>query len=433
MLRSSLFSASALALLCVTASAQEALTPKRITAPVKNGGTYSLATGTWSRSNPSASFNSDVLYNNQAPSGYFFGSTSVWDGVDHGRIPSTSSIPIVGTSDVYTVDCYQFGYCSNSPTGIDQITIFLDNYQPCSDVDAPGVNAVAGFIGNGLPAGTPTGGQGCWIIAFDLANTTVTFTLNGDATGSWDNDTNTDSFGWLGSYPQASGGNGTGPIIAGNCAGGGAISIPPAGEGTKFAGSPGATNATGLGTNDFFWIDANDGGVLTPNANGGCFFFGGCNTQTGPGANPWASYWMQMFGTDGADGIGTKYCSSRINESGGRAILTTEGTNPNTDLVFVSTPVPNTTGQFFYGPMMLGGALNLGDGLRCVGGMTTRLLPFINAGMMMQLPNTATFTVNYTAPYAAGLTGNQNFQHWFRSGTAAGTGSNTSDAVSIDF
>ena len=65
--------------------------------------------------------------------------------------------------------------------------------------------------------------------------------------------------------------------------------------------------------------------------------------------------------------------------------------------------------------------------------MTQRLLPFINAGMMMQLPNTATFTVNYKAPYALGLFGTQHFQHWFRSSLASGSGFNTSDAIAITF
>ena len=83
--------------------------------------------------------------------------------------------------------------------------------------------------------------------------------------------------------------------------------------------------------------------------------------------------------------------------------------------------------------MMLDDGTMLGEGLRCVGGMTSRLLPFITAGMMMQLPNTATFTVNYTAPCASGLTGTKYFQHWFRSGLTTGTGSNTSDALEITF
>ena len=119
MLRSSLFSSSALALLCVVASAQSALTPQKITAPIKDRGTYHLATGTWTRANPSVNFNSDVLFNNSARTGYFFGTTAGWNTVDHGRIPSltspTSPTSVTGTFDRYTIDCFQIGYCSNIP------------------------------------------------------------------------------------------------------------------------------------------------------------------------------------------------------------------------------------------------------------------------------------------------------------------------------
>jgi len=414
------------------ATAQERLTPRRISAPIQERGTYHVATGTWLPRSAAASFASDVLYNNSAPAGYFFGATPTWDPVDEGRIPSTASSGIVGTADGYEVDCYSFAYCSNDPGSILQITVFLDLYAPCSDVDDGDV-PLAGFLATGLPAGTPTGGQGCWTVAFDLSNTTLTFVMSGDGDGTWDNDANTDSFGWLCSYPTSTPTNGTGPIIAGNCAGGGSTSIPPKGFGTAFAGTPGATDATGLGTGDCFWIDANDGGVLTPNANGGCFFFGGCNNQTGSGANPWGGFYLLLFGTKKDEECGTRYCSSRVNQTGARAILTADCTDPGADLVLTSAPVPDTAGQFFYGPMMLGGALSLGDGLRCVGGMTSRVLPFINAGMMMQQPSTATFTVNYTAPYAVGLVGTQHFQHWFRSETSNGTGSGTSDAIAIDF
>ncbi|MFT5048919.1 MAG: hypothetical protein ACI8QZ_000306 [Chlamydiales bacterium] len=130
-------------------------------------------------------------------------------------------------------------------------------------------------------------------------------------------------------------------------------------------------------------------------------------------------------------GVGTSFCSSLPNATGSAALLTAAG-SPNSSLVFTSAPVPNTTGQFFYGPMMLAGA-PFGDGLLCAGGMTQRMLPFISAGMMMQLPNAATFTVNYTAPYTVGLTGTQYFQHWFRSGLATGSGWNTSDGVGVTF
>ena len=145
------------------------------------------------------------------------------------------------------------------------------------------------------------------------------------------------------------------------------------------------------------------------------------------------NYDMTILGTGMCAPSGClSYCVSTPNASGGAAVLTCTGA-PNSSLELTSTPVPNTTGQFFFGPMMLAGGSALGDGARCVGGSLTRILPFVNAGMMMQLANTATIAVNYTAPYASGLTGTKYFQHWFRSGLSTGTGSNTSDALEISF
>jgi len=127
----------------------------------------------------------------------------------------------------------------------------------------------------------------------------------------------------------------------------------------------------------------------------------------------------------------SQFCSALPNATGIAADLTCSG-HPRSSLVLTSSPVPNTTGQFFFGPMMLAGT-SFGDGLLCVGGMTQRLLPFISAGMGMQLPNTATFAVSYTAPYSSGLTGTQYFQHWFRSGLATGSGFNTSNGLAVSF
>ena len=434
MLRFSLLASSAFALLCATTSAQEALTPNRITAPVKDRGVYSLATGTWSPVATSAAAASRVLYNNTAPSGYFFGGAAAGFGlVDEGRIPSTTSPGIVGTADKYTVDCYQIAYCSADTNAIDHATVFFKSLPPCSDVDLPAVEVAAGFLATGLPSGTATGGINCWILSFDLSNTTLTFCLHGDGDGAFDNDANLDSFGWLANFPTNTAGQTIGPLINGNCAGtGGAVSNPPMGFGTAFAGVPCASNATGLGTSDFFWIDDN-GGALALNANGGCFFFGGCNNQMGAAANPWGGFWLKVFGEDKVDPPGTKFCDSLVNGSGGAAVICTKGTDSNEDLGLVCSPVPNTLGQFFYGPMALPGTAMLGDGLLCVGGMVTRLTPFVNAGMMMQLPNEACLTLDYNAPYASGLAGVQHFQHWFRSGLATGTGSNSSSAISVTF
>lgn len=125
------------------------------------------------------------------------------------------------------------------------------------------------------------------------------------------------------------------------------------------------------------------------------------------------------------------FCSSLVNATGAAALIRCSG-DPVSSLVLTSSPVPDTTGQFFFGPMALAGTQTLGDGLRCVGGMTTRLLPLIGAGMM-QSPDTASLAIDYAAPYASGLTGTQYFQYWFRSGLATGTGSNTSDGLEVTF
>jgi len=299
-----------------------------------------------------------------------------------------------------------------------------------------GIPVAADLVAMGNPGGTPASTQACWTVSFDLANTTMTFDLGGDADGIWSGVPNADSFGWGVDFTNAgtSGGFvGTGPIIAGNCPIGG-ITNPQRGFQTSFGGVPGATDSTGLGTNDFFWIDTD---LIGTGLFGGCFFFGGCTPPgtTGPAANPYASFYMQLFGRKGGpQPVGTSYCSSLLNATGSAAVLTASASDRTNDLVLTSQPVPNTIGQFFYGPMMLLGTQSLGDGLRCVGGMTTRLLPFIRAGMMTQADNSAVFTVNYTAPYASGLTGTQHFQHWFRepAGTSV-SGSNSSTGISIAF
>ena len=125
------------------------------------------------------------------------------------------------------------------------------------------------------------------------------------------------------------------------------------------------------------------------------------------------------------------FCSSLPNATGSPAELTCSG-EPGSSLTLTSAPVPDTTGQFLFGPTMLQGS-PFGDGLRCVGGTPRPLTPFVHAGMMMQPPNTATFVIDYAAPYASGLVGTQYFQHWFRSGLATGSGFNTSNGLAVTF
>ncbi|MFT5051833.1 MAG: hypothetical protein ACI8QZ_003262 [Chlamydiales bacterium] len=435
----------ALLVLAAAASGQSTLTPTKVTAPIKDRGVYHLATGTWSRANASSSFNSDVLFNNTASTGYFFGTTSGFNTVDHGRIPSTSSPAtpdsVVGTFDSYRIDCFQIGYCSSilaSAGGVDIALTYYDDYAPCSDVDVGGgIGIAARFIVSGLAGATPAGAQGCWMVAFDLSNTTATFFLSGDADGAWDNVPNTDSFGWGLDFTNAIGGstgNGTGPLIAGNCPVGG-VTVPQRGFQTTFGGVPGATDSTGLGTNDFFWIDAPPLGC-SMSTNGGCFFFGGCTTgTTGPAFNPFGGYWLQLFGDTVPEPPGTAFCSSITNASGSQAILRASGTDPNVDLTLTVTGLPNSTGQLFFGTMgfTTPGTAMLGDGPLCAAMAVVRINPFLSAGMMMQPPHAVSLALNYTAPYAASLTGTRFFQHWYRSTLSTGTGSNGSSGIKITF
>lgn len=418
--------------------------PYPITAPVRDRGVYHVATGRWLRGSPDAAAGSEVLYNNSLLSGLIQPLGEDDDGnpigaFDSGRVPSTSSpsnsISVPGTADAYTVDCFRVSYCS-ALSGLSQGLVaefeFYGEYAPCTDVDDPAAPpTLLSFVTSGLPAGTAAGGFACWTIAFDLSGSSMEFTLPGDADGVYDGDPGLDSFGWGMRFLNVSGpasAHLTGVSLAGQCppGGPGTPTTPQQGFGTTFGGVPGAPDATGLGSDDLFWFDAAGFG---PGLNGVCVNYGPCG---GFAANPYASFYLQLFGTPQGDApIGTPYCSSGPNATGSAARISAEGTDPNADLVLVSTPVPDSSGQFFYGPMMLGGVA-FGDGLLCVGGMTTRLLPLVNAGMMMQAPNTAALALDYSAPYASGLTGTVNFQHWFRS-TLPGTGFDTSDAISVTF
>jgi len=249
------------------------------------------------------------------------------------------------------------------------------------------------------------------------------------------------------------------------------------GEAGSFGGGPGGGQGGGAAAGDATWQHTfspgsfwtNDGGDFTgaPSATASVFFDFGIFASAGTAADvqswldaPAGNFgWVvkaddegtvsaKRFGssengdsglrpkleidyTPDGGGVGTSFCSSLPNSTGSAALLTATGA-PTSSLVFTSQPVPNTLGQFFYGPMMLAGA-PFGDGLLCAGGMTQRMLPFINPGMMSQPANEAVFTVSYSAPYASGLTGTQYFQHWFRSGLGTGAGYNTSDGLEITF
>ena len=131
------------------------------------------------------------------------------------------------------------------------------------------------------------------------------------------------------------------------------------------------------------------------------------------------------------DAVGTTFCTSLPNSSGQVATMSANGTTDATplDLTFQIDNLPSSTlGQIFFGPNQLAG-LPFGDGLKCVGGMLSRVQP-PSGGM-----GSATIVLNPGAPYTGAIVpgASLNFQFWFRDGMAMMTGVNASDALNITF
>ncbi len=403
------FVLAGVALLGTTAAAQQVTSLGRET-PVKDAGTYHVATGTWTRSSSAqAGFGPDVIYSNARSTGFFRGPTLTTETLyDHGRVMSTSSpIPFDGAVDIYEVDGFQIGYCSAQLRANQDLTYeFYNDYAECTTPanSISGVIASFNFPGN-LPAAATSGTIACWTVNIDLEGTTTTFSLGADVDGQFNTGGFEDKFGWSYHLGNASGGS-QGPLIRGGCG----PANPAPGRGT-YTASPNVTSTTGLGTNDFFWIMDTAGGSV------GCFFFGGCN---GMNSNPYASFHMVLFSDVFAGGsVGTPYCPASLNSTGMGGVTSGTGSDVASplNLTLEASPVPNTPGLFFFGPTQLMNTPDFGEGVRCVGGQTKRVFPVGAAA-----GNVRSQTLDGNAPYASTIVmgASLNFQYWCREAMSAG-------------
>ena len=230
-------------------------------------GTFVMATGELippgAKSFPEA--NTQVIYNNNADSGFFYGSA---DAVvfDEGRVPSISSpAPAAGVRNSYLVNGFQIAYCTREVDvsfggpGAAMNVYFWEDYDDCADLAAAGT-PTASFTLTGLPASDALETLSCWIIDIDL--TGFEFCLTADADGAFDDDPDLDGFGHAYEMINLTATGSQGPLITGDPAG------APYGVGT-FYQNPGATVGTGLDNEDLFYKDVPGG------AGSGCFFFGG--------------------------------------------------------------------------------------------------------------------------------------------------------------
>ncbi|MCH2106959.1 MAG: hypothetical protein MK291_09990 [Planctomycetes bacterium] len=396
MLRSSLFAASAV-LLSTAAFAQNDASSKLrpVTSPVKDAGTYHVATGTWTRAKaPTANLGPDTLYNNTCLIGFYVALSSVETLVDSGRLPSTSSVDgpnsVPGSADVYTVNGFQISYCATNAL-VDIDVAHYECYSPCSDATLLVPNSSISLVG--LPGGGGSASAlGCWILDIDIQGSTAEFDLQGDCDQLYDAAATTDNFGWAQTETNPNGAPG-GPLLAGDpygiLAAGPAGTGCPYGDGTVFVGSDATlTQGTGLGSDDVFETDL--GGAYA-----GCWFFGGYLSGA-----PYASFNHVVYGDAGGGGggaVGTVYCvgdgsgatacpcannstngGGCANGTGNGAIISGSGSASlaNANLVLSGTgATPSQPGLFFQGNNAInsGDGIQFGDGLRCSGGAVIRL------------------------------------------------------------
>jgi hypothetical protein len=428
MLRSSLVFSSAL-ILCATASAQQQVQAMKVISPIRDAGTYHVATGTWTRTGNGANLGPDTIFAATAPSGYFGTGWEGAEGVDEGILPSTSN-PLGGTQDCYDIDGFQFAYCSFADTTTWTINLY-DGYTACDQPDAPAncLNMAGSVANMALPTGSA-----CWMVTIDLSGG-YEIGMGADGTaacapGYQGALSGLDHFGWGAVWTTGNGGL-TGPILDGydpNWA--------PEGEGTCYNTNVTCfAGATGLGAQDLFGI----GAPLS-----GCFWFGGYNNTNGcggPSQNPGAQFTFVMFTDCAAAGncdnvCYTTYCDTNVGDTAidsctvaDNPLLTTTGLGAFDGqfayhLMGVGSNVINPPGST--GDLCLGGAAigryNTDIGLIAGGSHTTDLVNGSIGNGNGTLPN----------PPGGTLTAGQtwNFTMWYRMGPGA---SGFADAITVSF
>jgi hypothetical protein len=441
MLRSSLTTAGIL-LASASAFAQTQVSQHAVqvyNGPIRDAGIYHAATGTWTRHANQANLGADVIYNNSAPSAptagqYYIDLALAADiQTDEGQVPSpthpTNLMNRPGCATSYVVDGYQVGWCTDQAVGAtgDLRISFYENYTPCTSVlSLTPVNSVQiRGVAGGLPGNFPgaAGAVACWFVVVDPANAPVTtapvttFTLQGDADGSYDG-TN-DYFGVSFASTLPAGTPRAGVIIAGN------TNTATGYQGTRWDTVINYNLiGTGMGTQNFFYSDG-----ATPN----CYYYGTAVNM--------ASYYVRLFSNAcGPTDPGTSFC---FGDGSGTACSCAGGTpNPSAvgdnvgclnslgtggklraagvasigadTVVLNGSQMPNSSCLYFQGTVQQNGGLGsaFGDGLRCAGGTVIRLGTKANVAGASAYPVAGDPTISVrgliTTP------GTRTYQAWYR-------------------
>lgn len=444
LLRFTLSAAGAM-VLAGSAFAQQGLQPKPVTAPVKDAGVYHVATGTWTRGVSAVALaGPEVIYDNTCTVGFYVGLPAGSDNLDGGRLPSTSSPSntnsLTGLYDDYEVNGFSVGYCSFEPLVTSLGIGFFDCYAECANAGAGYPSPTAAFNLVNVPAGTAVGSIGCWLITFDLANTTLAFNMGGDCNGTYDNVASTDNFGWSWTQSIPTTGSNAGPLLAGDPLGLFNASCGGVGGNTTFAGAV-AAPGSGIGNLDQFEA----AGTLT-----GCFWFGGYSA-----ANPYAGFFFQMQGDAGnvtADNTGNAYCfgdgtgatcpCAAFGQTG-EGCLNTTGTNGATLTGSGNASISADTFQLDVAgvpgakPGIVLRGINqisnpVGDGILCAAGQSARSQVQITSNGATTYANFAGAAFGASA-YAPGTA--TNYAFWYRDpgNACTGSGFNFSNGWTVTF
>ncbi len=354
----------------------------RITAPVRNAGILHVATNTWTRKASAASLGADTIYDNTFSTGYY-GALSGDTFVDEGRIPSPTSptnvISRPGCATSYTIDGFQIAYCTDRVSPAPFQMAFYGSYVGCSSVI--GVTPTAEFSLAALP-GSPSGSTSvCWTVTIDLGappgGLGLAFAMAADGDGTYSAPANTNLFGWsFRSTAAWSEQLSTGPMFAGD------PNLAWPYDGTRWDDIVDyAEDGFGMGTLNSWRIES---GPTPPN----CYWFQ---------SPPYQSFHLELY-ADACPGqpFQTAFCDgdqpnspcpcgngSAANQYtgcrsslgvGGRLRGTGTPSVAGDTLVLSANQLPaSATMLFFQGTQRQAAGTTLGDGLRCAGGVVTRL------------------------------------------------------------
>lgn len=402
MLRSSLFVAGAVLCGASAFAQQQGLTLQTHTGPV-NQVRYDMRTRSITPIDSTVfGLGPDVIYNNTclqtvlafAPGAGVTGGVAPSDWTDWGQVPSTTNGQLPGCADSYTINGFNFGYCTDNAVlsiGID--VVIWESLGACPLLTDTGTNPNT-FALTGLPGST--GGVACWIIVVDLMGTSLEFTMQGDGEGSWDNVADSDTFGATWSWTAVTGSNSglispEGPIFLAAGCNFAVGTVFDVGGAFDFNGT--APDGTGYGNVDGFSLETAIGGNPFGAAGTGCFFFGGWP------AFGWAGFYLDLQtmdagcldagtvtcipGTGGTAACpcgnapaGATGCANTIGGGVGATLGKSAGSNSiaAADLELAGTNMPPTFGQAALllsaplGPTPIPLGIPVNDGVLCVGG-----------------------------------------------------------------